>query len=420
MKTRLDKLKENREFFCKNILPDLNLLNDEEKGKEFAYFVMNRKYFTKENNNLIDYYYETYSNQNEEKLFREAEELRLINKNQYVVDTVQSSTIKDEYKGFREKELKELFSNPKKRKDLENAIRAKYNIESPKSIWENYEIERNRKGLIDTAVDEIDDLKTPEINNYENLFNKTYDNPDMSEDEEAAYSYANSFLETTNRNGDNSLPIGKHKIYDRLISNDVNFNDYAIEDKSKHSLLSAKIMRYENDYNNEEKMFINNFTRRYSTAAHKDKEMFIVPHLERNNEDIQDKLFKKRPIDIFNDKSNFYYNEITDIRNFINHKIEQDTAVVSDDVSEEELNEVLFEASYSKDVKETDEYKGLERRNNIELESLFKALKITPNELWNYEKTHEKSIDKILIIIFLYVNLNRNIKQKTYIYIFTT
>ena len=391
MKTRLERLKEKREFFCKNILPDLNLLNDEKKGKEFAYFALNRLYFTRSNNELANHYYENYSNQQEEKLFREAEELRLINKNPYIVETVEGSTIKNEYKGFREKELKEIFTDPKKRKEIENAVRAKYKIESPKSLWENFEINRNRTGLIDTALEEVDDLKNPDMNSFENLFSKTYDNPDITEDEEPAYGLRNSLNEELHGKGENSLPIGKHKIYDRLYNTNVNFNDYALEDNTSQSILSAKIMRYENNMLYDEQEFIKKFSRKYSYKPNKDKESFIVPHLERNNEEIQDKLFKKKPLNMFKDKLKTYYNEIADIRNFINNRVEQDSAVISEDVDEEELNEVLFQASYSKDVKETEEYKGLERRNMFELESLFKALKITPNEMWNYEQRYPNS-----------------------------
>lgn len=380
-KTRLEKAKEKREFFCKNILPQLNLLKCEQLGRDFAYYALNKL------DSIIpikSHYYKSYSGQEEEKLFREAEELRLINKNPYIVSEVELSTIKDEYKGIRKQELRELLINPLKRFETEKALRGKFITHTPKTKWEIYERDRNRLGLIDTAIEEGIDLNNPEQNNYANLFSKTYDNPDLTEDEDAALSVKNG-----NDPNLNSFPLGVRNSSSLAVSRSIDFNDYAADDSI--GTLSTKTLRYEYKQKEEEAKLIKEFTRKYAHPSFKEKECFIVPHLERNNEDVADKIFKRKPLESFKDRLSLYKNEISDIQSFINHRITQDTSKISDDITENEINQAIFQAHYQKPLESTDTYKNLNKRNYTEIESLFKTLKITPDELWNDEDSKKSN-----------------------------
>jgi hypothetical protein len=86
---------------------------------------------------------------------------------------------------------------------------------------------------------------------------------------------------------------------------------------------------------------------------------------------------------MFEDRECLYKSELNTINSYINDRISQDSSRIVNDLSEDDLNQALFEASYQKPVDETEAYKKLEKRNFSELESLFKALKITPSELWD-------------------------------------
>lgn len=379
-RTRMEDLKEKRTFFCKNILPKLNLLNDPQKGKDFAHFMIN-----KGRCDLKNHFDQNYSGQKEEKLFREAEELRLLDKNPQVVSDVELSTVKQEYKGFRAKELKEILSNTGKRSEVETALRKKFITHSPNTKYELYKRDRNRLGLIDTAIEEGIDLNNPEDVNYEKLFAMTYDNPDRTEDEEAALSY-----KVDPNDKYNTLPLGKHFNREMIYNRAVSFNDY-IQDNSENSLLSAKTMRYENRQKDEEEKYLREFSRKYANPEFKAFECTIVPHKERENEELQEKIFKRKPLDIFNDRLSLYKSEQADMLNFINHRVNQDSSRISPDLTEDDLNQALFEAQYQKPIEESEEYKKLSKRNFSEIDGMFKALKIVPDELWDDQFTDVKT-----------------------------
>jgi len=381
MKTRLERLKEDRTYFCKNILPTLNQLNDEEKGKHFAYYLIN-----KEKHGLKKHFYDAYSGQKEEQLFREAEELRLLNKNPQLVSDVEMSTVKDQYKGIRAKELKKILSDPHKNVEVENALKEKYITYKPASKWDNYKRDRNRLGLIDTAIEEGLDINSSE-NNYEKLYSMTYDNPDRTEDEEAALNPRVELYDS-----ENSHPLVIHPAREIIYTPGVNFNDYS-EVFNDSSLLSAKTMRYENRQKEEERLYLEKFARKYANPEHKSLECTFVPHKERENEEYSEKIFKRKPIDIFNDRLCLYKSELNDINNFINSRVHQDSSRISPDLTEDDLNQALFEAQYQKSVEETEEFKKLDKRNVTEIESMFQALKLTPDELW--DDPVDKSINQL-------------------------
>jgi len=67
---------------------------------------------------------------------------------------------------------------------------------------------------------------------------------------------------------------------------------------------------------------------------------------------------------------------------FLEYKTMEDTYAISDDVTEDELDQALFESTYNKPYWESDEFRGLAKRNHRETEQLFKVLNFEPYEMW--------------------------------------
>lgn len=385
-KTSAEQASSNREYFCKNLLPDLNLIRDENFGRAYVNYVFNR---LKTKPTIVDHFYQNYSNQPEEKLFREAEEYRYVDKNPLLVQEIEYTAIDKSKIGLSPTELKELLTNPTKRKAMTNALKAKYRHYNPLSKWELKRKLRNRMGLIDTVIEENIDTNNPEENNYSNLVEKTFSNPDRTEDEEVANAYHLN-LQFSEADETNTYPLGKP--YPKFhYSLKADFSEYGI-DVPEGSLVSPQKWRYELMENTRRSEYLYKYWRKYSWHWFASKELFVIPHLERNNEDIQERLFKRKPLQSFKDRECLYSNEMEEMRKFVNFRLEQDTSKISDDDTENEINQAVFEAQYTKPVEESDEYKSLERRNRYEIEALFKALDIEPHEDWFDPKTVDRTL----------------------------
>lgn len=385
-KTNLEQASQNREYFCKNILPALNLLKDESLGKAYANYVINR---AKTKPTINEHFYQNYSNQPEEKLFREAEEYRYIDKNPLLVQEIEYSTIDKSKIGLSPSELKEILTNPNKRKAMTNALKSKYRHYNPLAKWELKRKLRNRMGLIDTVIEENIDPNNPDENNYANLVEKTFSNPDKTEDEEVATAYHLN-LQFTESDELNTYPLGKkNNKFNYSIQAD--FSEYGV-DLPEWSRVSPQKKRYELMENSKRAEYLYKYWRKYSWHWFKAKELFVIPHLERNNEEIQERLFKRKPLQSFNDRECLYSNEMEEMRKFVDFKLEQDVSKISNDSTENEINQAVFEAQYTKPVEESEEYKSLERRNRYEIEALFRALDIEPHEDWFDPKTVDRSL----------------------------
>lgn len=377
-KTRLEEAKLKRKFFCQNILPKLNLLNDEEKGRQFAFYFFNR---LGNKSALEKHFYDNYSNQEEEALFREAEESRLVNKNPSVVEKFEMTTIKSEYRaGIRNKELKEILSNPQKKNAVERALKAKFKHSSPTSKYELLKQQRNKLTLIDTAIEEGIDINNPEENNLENLFNKTADNPDLTELEEASRAFSNRNLEEGN-----SFPYGHPNARFFRYDNRINFDDYQ-PDIPNYGYASFKNNRYEYRAKEAQEKFVNEHSIKFRSKTFADKQGFVIPHLSREDDEAQEKIFKKRPLVMTEERKNLYNVDMSKIDEFVNKQVEQDSSLRSTDITEDELNQAIFEAQYQKPIEETDEFRRLNKRTKDEIISLFKSVDLKPDAFFDHEK----------------------------------
>lgn len=381
-KTRLEQAKEQRKFFCMKILPKLNLLNDEEKGRDFAYTLIN----SKENKSALEkHFYENYSNQNEEFLFRQAEEARLINKNNSVVDEVEATTIKPKYRnGIRAEELREILTNPQKKNAMQKALKAKFKYSTPLSKYEAAKIQRNQLTFVDTAIEEGLDLNDPEVNNIDNLFKKTFDNPDLTELEEHA-----NILQNNINYPNNSFPNGKTK-HPRYFQYEpkLDFSDYQ-PDIPNYGYASFKDNRYQYRQEEAKQKFIDEHTISFNFAESAEKQGFFVPHLERENDDAQDFIFKKRPLLMTQERDNLYKTDMTRIDEFVNKQVEQDVSLAGNDITEEEMNQAIFEAQYVKPIEETEEFRRLGKRTKEEVEGLFRAINLRADPYFNYNPNLE-------------------------------
>ena len=103
-----------RQEFCKFILPYLNKSENESKGRDVAHYIINNS----KSNEYGQYLYSNYSNQEEEKLFRLAEEAQYINKNPARLHRIQYQNINKSEIGLKKEELDEIINNPAKEKGI--------------------------------------------------------------------------------------------------------------------------------------------------------------------------------------------------------------------------------------------------------------------------------------------------------------
>merc|ERR1712032_426114 len=96
------------------------------------------------------------------------------------------------------------------------------------------------------------------------------------------------------------------------------------------------------------------------------------------NEDLAERIPTRTDFLKYVERSNFQSTEKQTIE-FLEDTTQRESFAPSDDPTEEELDQAIFEASYSKPVHETDEYKKISNSFDLEVENTFKALNFTPN-----------------------------------------
>lgn len=106
-KSDYDKRASNREYFCTKLLPGINQLG-KEKARTFVYYVLNKE--SKEDYEM--YLYEQYSGQQEQALFRIAEEAKIIDKNKYRVYNEEYKSIDTSKIKLNKAEVNEIINNP--------------------------------------------------------------------------------------------------------------------------------------------------------------------------------------------------------------------------------------------------------------------------------------------------------------------
>ena len=342
-----------REYFCKSILPILNLAEDKETGVDFANYVINKS----KSNPYNDYLYEQYSGQKEEKLFREAEESKYIDKNQPFVQTVAYNNVDKERIGIRAKELEELLSNPTKTKNMRRALEARFPYYEPTKIVDHLKFDANIKNYYNTIIDrEIDttspDFKIEDLNALQNDRGEGGDNP---EEEALMMFHINRPGADGIDNNNNPYFIDGKNYF--AYNSSLDWNDYAKEDPHELSFIAPKKQRFELRGQMNFTMLHSLYYRNFNSLEFADRVGYVVPYLDYKNEELKQRVLFRSNYHRFLNNLKLRDSDKEKLE-FLENKSMDDSYAISDDVTEEELDQALFESTYSKPIFETDEYRG--------------------------------------------------------------
>lgn len=225
-----------REYFCKTLMPYLNLINNKEQGYDFAHYVINKS----RTNDYENFLYDKYSGQKEEKLFREAEEYNYMNKNQPFVERTQYTSVNKEQIGIKASELEDLFNNPTKKKIMERTLKKIYPYYDEPSVLDEMNKYRMRAGLVETMIEFNIDPNDPKW--FDNAWEAQYTSRDeVSEEETAMISHDKNypiFGEISNYPY-NEIPTNKY-FYDYRLD----WNDYRTQFPTT-GFVSPKNRRFE-------------------------------------------------------------------------------------------------------------------------------------------------------------------------------
>lgn len=235
-KTGKELRAQRREYYCKYIMPHLNFAQNKEEGIEMAHYVVNQS----KSDSLNNYLFSQYSGQNEEKLFREAEEKKFLDKNQPYVHRTQYSTIAKNRIGIKSSELEEIMKNPTKFKKVRKALENNFPSYEPIKYIDYLKNACDRAGLVDTMIRNKTDVTDPKFDPFD-VFIDTYESHTPSDEEAAMNSpHLNFPIAGQDRNG---YPYGEDINY-FYYSNDLDWNNYQ-SDFPEKGLISPKVRRYE-------------------------------------------------------------------------------------------------------------------------------------------------------------------------------
>jgi hypothetical protein len=343
----------NREYYCTKILPVLNLV-DKDTGCDFANYVINKS----SESDYANYLYNQYSGQVEEKLFREAEEANYINKNQPVVQSLYLGNTDKNSIGVRASELNDLMNNPTKAKKMRRALEMKYPFYNPVRITDKLKAQANIKNYYHTIIDrEIDtsspDFKYEDLDALQNDKGEGLDNPEL----EPFYMF---HINRRSQDGKdyNNNPYFIYDVDEYAYNPELDWNDYVKEGSFHNSFISPKNMRYESRQYHWESYLHNLFYRSFSNLEFEDKCGYVVPQEDYKNEELKQKVLLRSNYHRFVDSIELKNSQKAKLE-FLENKTMDDSYAMSDDLTEEDLDQALFEASYSKPIWETEEFRGI-------------------------------------------------------------
>lgn len=100
------------------------------------------------------------------------------------------------------------------------------------------------------------------------------------------------------------------------------------------------------------------FIRKYNHPKFRENEGIFIPYLDKNNEERAEKIKKRSNNVKYYDSWSEFRDGDLELVEFLEDKTHFDSFQVSDDLTEEQLDQALFEASYAKPDFESDEFKG--------------------------------------------------------------
>lgn len=353
--TKRELKAKQREYFCMKILPTLNLISDKNLGHDFANFVIN-----KENSDEYGkYLFEEYSGQKEEKLFRLAEETKYINKNEPFVQRVNYTTIDKSNIGIRAEEMTEILNNPTKYKKVRKALENRFPYYQPTNHIDKLKHYRDRAYYVNTIIENEIDPTAADFS-IDDTYDLQYANEEAQPDEE--YIMAHHINKPNVPGIDlNSYAYGQSNsnifYYDCMID----WNDYSRDFIPAQDQISPKANRYEFFIKQHKRIQDSFFLRSFNSPSLWDKFDYIIPYVDYKNEELKSKVLFRNNFHKYLDSISLEDSHMEKVR-FLEDKTYSDSFDISDDVTEEELDQAVFESSYYKPVTESDEY-----RSKIEL-----------------------------------------------------
>lgn len=354
-KTAKETRAKNREYFCKSILPILNLVDDKETGFDFANYVVNKQ----KSDDYKGYLHEQYSGQKEEELFREMEEAKLVDKNKPFVERVSFSTIDKSKIGIRSKELEDLLTNPTAIKKMRRALEYKYPFYEPVKEVDRVKMVNNINNYYHTLIDREIDPSSPDFK-VEDLHALQYDRGEGGDnpEEEALMSHHVNFpvipgLDTNNN------PYGITDKSTMMYTPVLDFNDYAPDTKAYQNFISPRNKRFEMR-NLMNTIITDRFLyRNFNSPEFGDRVGYVLPYVDYKNEELKQRVLLRSNFHRFIEENVNPRDSDKEKLEFLETKSMEDSYAMSDDVTEDELDQALFESTYNKPYWESDEYRGL-------------------------------------------------------------
>jgi len=351
--TNKEYTKECREFYCKNILPKINNCKDENSAADIVHYILNKK--STGSNEYENYLYDNYSNQKEEFLFREVEEANFLNKNKPLINRFMYQNINKENIGIRASELDEILKNPTKSKKMRKALEAKFQHYEPVSYLDNLKYSARKAGYLDTMIENEVDVRDPEFNLMD-VFAQQYEFRQPTEEEEVAKAFHVNYPQFGSDN--NTYNYGQNDYFNYFnYSGFLDWSDYISEFPGK-GLVSPKNDRLELSNKNLQNYYDKFFLRYYNNPKFDNFTGYVYPYKDYDNEEMAERIPKRTNFLKYVDRQHGATDSEKDILRFLEDTTETESFAPSDDVTEEELDQALFESTYMKPVHETEEYKS--------------------------------------------------------------
>ena len=350
--TKKEQTKQCREYYCKHILPKINNVKDESTAADIVHYILNKK--TSENE-YENYLYDSYSNQKEEFLFREVEEANFLNKNKPLVNRFMYSNIDKSKVGLRASQLDEILKNPTKYKTMRKALEAKFEHYEPVSYLDKLKFAARKAGYLDTMIENEVDVRDPEFNILD-VFVQQYGHRAPTEEEEVAKSFHVNYPQYGFDN--NTYPYAQNDLANSMnYSGFIDWSDYCSEFPGT-GFVSPKKDRLELSNKRLQKVYDKFFLRFYNNPKYDNFTGYIYPYKDYDNEELAERIPKRTNFLKYVERQKLTDSEMDTLR-FLEDTAEKESFAPSDDLTEEELDQAIFESTYMKPVHETDEYKSI-------------------------------------------------------------
>lgn len=349
--TQKEKAKNNREYYCKYILPKINNCKDESSAADIVHYILNTK---NSENEYDNYLYDNYSNQKEEFLFREVEEANFLNKNKPLVNRFMYKSIDKSKIGLRSCQLDEILKNPTKFKKMRKALETKFQHYEPVSYLDKLKFAARKAGYLDTMIENEVDVRDPSFDIMD-VFVQQYGYRAPTEEEEIAKSHHINYPQYGFDN--NTYNYGQNDSINYFnYSGFIDWSDYCSEFPGT-GFVSPKKDRLELSNKYLQKLYDKFFLRFYNNPKFDNLTGYIYPYKDYYNEELAERIPKRTNFLKYVERQHLTDSEKDTLR-FLEDTTEKESFAPSDDLTEEELDQAIFESSFMKPVHESEEYKS--------------------------------------------------------------